>query len=274
MHKEAKASLIILKKFEEAKARNARCSMRAFASKLGISSGALSEILQGKRVLSSQLKRRIADKLQLSPFEQMDFFEEDLPSHLRSKKLSYLKLSQDQYVLISDWWHYAILNLFNTQGFKPDMDWIARRLNLSGTQVCEAWERLLRLGLIRKNAKGYERTHIRLETSDDLMDLSIQKSHLEDAKLVENSLLNIPVNQRDHTSMTFVMNPSQIKKAKELIRIFQDQLSELMEASGDDKNTDKKEEVYKICVALFPLTQIISATKENQNEKNHHSNSN
>ncbi len=53
-----KALVLLLKKFEESKRKNARWSQRAFALKIGLSSGALSEILKGKRPLSAQLKKR------------------------------------------------------------------------------------------------------------------------------------------------------------------------------------------------------------------------
>ena len=54
-----KAVILLIKKYEEGKQRNVRWSQRAFATRLGLSSGALSEILQGKRILSAQLKKKI-----------------------------------------------------------------------------------------------------------------------------------------------------------------------------------------------------------------------
>lgn len=248
-----KATALLIQKFEESKRKNPRWSQRAFATRLGLSSGALSEILQGKRVLSTQLKKKIVDKLHLSPMEQSDFFEEELPLHLRAARLEYHRLSTDQFHLISDWWNFAILNLINTKDFKPSIRWISKRLNISESAAQESWERLFRLGYLIKNGKKIARGKPRLMTSDDFLNLSIQKSHLEDRKLIEKSLIEVPVDLRDHTSMTFVMNKKDIKKAKELIRSFQDQFSEQIESPMGD-------EVYKISMSLFPLTQI------NQNE--------
>lgn len=51
---------ILHKKVEEAKSRNSSMSLRDFAQRVGISSGALSEILKGKRILTHALKQRIA----------------------------------------------------------------------------------------------------------------------------------------------------------------------------------------------------------------------
>lgn len=40
------------------------------------------------------------------------------------------QLSMDQFAIIADWYHFAILNLINTPGFKSDISWIAKRLGL------------------------------------------------------------------------------------------------------------------------------------------------
>lgn len=244
-----KAVLLLLKKYEEGKQKNARWSQRAFAARLGLSSGALSEIFQGKRILSSTLKKKIAAKLQLSPLEESEFFAEELPTHLKIHRLEYYKLSNDQFHLISDWWHFAILNLLKTREFKASVPWISKRLGLSEKVTQEAWDRLFRLGHLAKDGKKVVRAFPRIETSDNLFDLSIQKSHLQDLELMERSLRDVPVDQRDHTSMTLVMNKKSMAKAKELIRLFQDRFSDEVESNPGD-------EVYKLSISLYPLTQV------------------
>lgn len=247
-----KAVILLLKKFEEGKQKNARWSQRAFAGKLGLSSGALSEILKGKRVLSSQLKKKISAKLQLSPLEESDFFSEELPDHLKTQRLEYYKISNDQFHLISDWWHFAILNLVNTKDFKPSVSWIAERLQLSPKIIEDAWQRLFRLQLLKKEGKKILRTYKRIETSDDLVNLSIQKAHIHDLPLIEKSILEVPTELRDHTSITMVIKKKSIAKAKELIRLFQDRFSEEVEVTDSEQG----EEVYKLSVAFFPITKI------------------
>lgn len=244
-----KAILLLLRKFEESKKKNARWSQRAYAAKIGLSSGALSEILKGKRPLSTQLKKKISSKLQLSPMEEAEFFEEELPHHLKINRLDYYKLTTDQFHLISDWWHYGILNLMNTKGFQPNTLWISDRLGLSTKTVKEAWDRLLRLNLIKKEGKKFIRTFHRLETSDELLNLSVQKSHIQDLELIEKSITQIKPEFRDHTSMTVVINKKSIAKAKQMIRLFQDRFSEETEVDAGD-------EVYKLSISFFPLTQI------------------
>jgi transcriptional regulator with XRE-family HTH domain len=242
---------ILRQKIEDAKLRNPQLSLRAFAMRIGLSSGGLSEILAGKRTLTPGLKRKIADKLVLSPKETHDFFNRDLPRKLRAKTDERLTLSQDQFHVISDWWYFAMLCLIRTTGFRNRAQWIARRLGLAVATVEEAWERLFRLGYLAKKGERVELVTPKLRTTDNLRDLSIRKSHLQDLKLIEKAVLDTPMHLRDNTSSTFIINQSDIPKAKEMIRLFQHQfLTEMGREEGD--------EVYKISIAVYPLTQVDS----------------
>jgi transcriptional regulator with XRE-family HTH domain len=243
---------ILLKKFKESQLKNPRWSQRAFAKKLGVSSGALSEIMNGKRSMSPQLKKKIVSVLHLSPTEQLDFFGDDIPLNLKPVRHEYFRLSVDQFHLISDWWHFAILNLIRTKGFKAQHAWIAERLGIPLKVVSESWDRLFRLGHLKRSKSTVVRVHPKIETTDDFFDLSIRKAHVEDLKLIEKSILNGSTEKRDHTSITLVVNNKNIKKAKELIRLFQDQFSELVEV----KNNEAGDEVYRLSISFYPLTQI------------------
>ncbi len=241
--------LILQKKLQEAQVRNPRLSQRAFALKMGLSSGAISEVLSGKRALSHQMKLKIAARLHLSPKEEIDFFQIESTESDTSAQQGYVELSNDQFHLISDWWHFALLNLIHTKGFKPQLNWFSKRIDVSREVLSEAWDRLIRLGFAEKNSSGaYVKKFPQLASSDELLNLSVRKSHLEDLKLAERSLLDLPIEIRDHTSFTLTVNKKDIKKAKEMIRVFQDQFGKKIE-------TIPGEEVYRLNIAFFPLTQ-------------------
>ena len=240
---------ILRQKLEESKARNPQLSMRAFAQRLGLSSGALSEILKGKRPLSNAVKKKMAAKLLLSPQETIDFFADDLPQKLAVGADERAQLSQDQFHLIADWWYFGILNLLKTKGFKAQAAWMANRLGLTTATVKEAWERLIRLGHIEVKGSKVTRQRPNLKTTDGLADLSIRKSHIEDLKLIEKSVLEVPLELRDNTSCTLVLDKKDLEKAKELLRIFQTQFRNQI-------GKDSGEEVYKLTFALYPLTKV------------------
>lgn len=236
---------VLQRKFLEAQARSGRFSQRAMAKRLGLSSGALSEILKGKRKPSPRLARRLASQLQLSPAERK---EAGLPAD--APKTPDFRLEADAFQLISEWWHYGILNLIQTKGFRSDPSWIAGRLGLPRARVEEAILRLKRLDLVKEDRHGkLKRTHARLSTGDNVRDLAIQRAHRQDLELIDFSLSEVPVSLRDSTSVTITLRPEQLSRLRELIRGFEDEfIDEAEQAPGS--------EVYRLSVHLFPLTKV------------------
>lgn len=249
-HSPNKVADLLHRKFREGQLRNPRWSQRAFAQRLGVSSGALSEMMKGKRSISAPLKKKMAEALQLSPLEQIDFFEADLPENLRPARHEYFRLSVDQFHLIADWWHFAILNLLRTKGFRLEQGWITSRLGLETKVVSSALDRLFRMGLLKRVGAKVVREHRNIETGDDYFDLSNRKAHVEDTRLIEKSLLDGDLERRDHTSLTLAIRLKDMKRAKELIRLFQDQFAAEIETRDDEAD-----EVYRLSMSFFPLTR-------------------
>lgn len=250
------------RKLEELKMKNPRLSLRSLAQKIGLSSGALSEVLSGKRELSLKARQKIAEKLLLSPDEKREFFEDLLP--MENIKVSesepYQLLSQDQFSLISDWWHFAILNLFYTKNFRGSYQWISERLGISLKVVEEAWDRLMRLGYIKKSGHRLIRAYPKINTQDGLFDLSLQKSHIEDLKLIEESVRHLEVSQRDVCSLSLAVRREDFSRAVQLIRKFQDEFMEALETKeGDD--------VYRLSIAYFPLTKVDNLVRSPQRSR-------
>jgi uncharacterized protein (TIGR02147 family) len=236
------AQQILHSKFAELKRKNSRFTLRAFAARLGVSSGALSEMLSGRRKLTVKAAEKLAIKLALSPAEKAKF------TNATPIKQEFAQLSQDQFHLISDWWHFAILNLIETRDFKNDLDWMASRLLINRSLVEAALERLKRLGMIVASGKSLKRKEARYETTDEVLDLSIRRAHQADLELVQKSLDQDDHGVRDMTSITFPLDPSQLKEAKAFIRTFQDQFIERF-------GTPEASEVYRMSLQLFPLTK-------------------
>ena len=245
------------RKLFEIQARNPNYSLRSFAQKLGMNSGALSLILSGKRNVSRKWVNRVADRLFLSPDERAEllssFFEKDrigraVPiTHFKSKGLV---LNADQFRLIGDWYHFAILSLLNTNDFKNDARWISARLGISVKTASEALVRLKRLHLIQEGpGKKLKRTQERVQTTDDILNLSLQKNQIQTLELAQKSIEATPVELRDFTTLTVATHPQKLKEAKALIRKFQDELDTLLE------DVPEKTEVYRCSIELFPLTQ-------------------
>ena len=242
------------------KSKNPNFSLRAYAKKLSLSPSALSEIVNGKRKVSKKLAARIVEKMNLGPTEayavlnlfdqkttRLDFIEQ---SHISETpaNIDFLKLSSDQFNLISEWQHFAILSLIETEDFKSDINWIAQRLSISPTQAQASVDRLIRLGFVFKKNKKLITNKQALLTSDNIPNQAVRKSHYADLRLAEKALDSCPVDERDFTAITIPANKKNLAKAKKMIREFQDKLTLCLEQGP-------KDEVFKFTFYLYPLTQ-------------------
>lgn len=251
-------SLALKEKMLELQNRNPSYSLRSFARRLNVSSGALSEILNGKRTVSVKKATEIMDRLALSPDVRERILKSYQETHLNVSQgkdnltpLEYLKLSSDQFESISDWKHFAILSLINTADFQSDSLWISQRLGVDVESVDACVERLFRMGILTtdQETQRLKRTSKRIESPDDILNLSIQKAHLENFNLAEEALLNIDVKDRDYSLYTMAIEKEKIPEIKKMIREFQDELSRRFSSGSLN-------EVYRISMQLFPLTQL------------------
>lgn len=238
--------IILNQKFLELKSKNPRLSHRFFAQKIGLSSGALSEILKGKRTVSPKLATKIAARLNLDPVDTATFLGQGLVSGVETKDIEYLRLQDDQFHLISDWQHFAILNLIKSEMCVHRPTWIAQQLNLPLKIAQDAIDRLLRLGMMVYEKKKYRRTQTHLQTSDDILNLSIQKSNIQDLEMIQNHLSTMDVQERDLTSLTLLLDPQKMPQFKRWIRRAQDQFALKHE-------TTQSTTAFRLTVALFPL---------------------
>lgn len=234
--------------------------------KIGMGSGPLSQFIRGQRAVSRKMAMKLCDALLLDPQERhevlSEFPEKKNSRILKTEELSYsefLKLNHDQFSVIADWYHFAILSLVQTHDFKPNTDWIADRLGITIRQTEAAVERLFRLGLIERDGKKkWKLTHRSYRTTDDVENLSLHKSHFQNLELARASLERDALDERDFTTLTVSTRPDRLKKAKELIRRFQDEMMHLLE------DIDEPTEVYRMSIELFPLTKLRSKQRSSK----------
>lgn len=238
----------LLQRFSKLKEKNSNYTLRAYARKLGIHSGALSAILNGKRRVSRKMALRLAERLMLDPIE-MDKIAASFEIKTDERILPRaLQLSADQHRLIVEWYHYGILSLIQLKGFRNDSVWIAKRLNIRPSEARDAVARLIRLGLVERSGKNsLKRIEARVATTDGVRSSALQRAHAQNLELAQTSLDRDPLAVRDFTSLTFPADPAKISIARRLIRRCQDQIEAEMQSASPT-------EVYRVCVQLFPLT--------------------
>jgi uncharacterized protein (TIGR02147 family) len=240
---------LLREKLVERQLKNPAYSLRAFARAVNLNPAALSMILNGKRRVSKSLADRVAENLMLEPQQRerlLALFDHENPETSQDRVV---ELRADEFQLISQWHHFAILSLAETQDFQSDVAWIARRLGISKSTAQQAIDRLVRLEMLRQTSDGrIETTGLQYKTTSDVADVSLRKSHFTNLELARASLESDPLDQRDFSAMTMAVDPSLLPQAKSKIREFRRELSAFLESGS-------KKEIYKLCVQLFPLSK-------------------
>jgi len=226
------------REFMLAKQKNPSYSLRAFADRLDIPVSALSEILSGKRGLTRKMSLRVIKGLGLNPLE---FSEENI------KNVELIDL--DYFKVISDWYYFAILSLAEIDGFLAEPNWVAKRLNISKSQAKVALERLLKLNLLKLKKNGQVvATGNQLKTPTEIVNISLKNHTSQSLDLAKESLFRDPIDLRDFSTITMSIDTDKISEAKKMIKMFRKRLSKKLE-------TNRKKEVYKLAIQLFPLTR-------------------
>ena len=242
---------------------NPRYSLRAFAKSLDLDPSILSRILNGHKRPTPDLSNKILSKLGLNPKEAKNFllsmaeaYEEDGVKRKKSEVKEILKrprgkmperdLGPEVFRYISDWYHYAILQLLQEDHFKYDTRWIARELGILEMEAKLAIDRMIELEMIAIQNGKLVRTAERLTTGDlSITTSALRKRIKQITEKSLHSLENDSIELRNHTTMTMAIDPEQIPLAKEMIQDFMDQLSSVLQT--------KKKNVYELQINLFPL---------------------
>lgn len=120
--------------------------MRAFSNKLEMDQSLLSKLLQGKRKFSDESAQKVSEFLGV--YLQSDVEQPDSP-------VDYQLMKEDEFFVISAWYHFAILELIKTKGFKHNSQYVADKLQITELEAKRALERLERLGFIEKKKQKY-----------------------------------------------------------------------------------------------------------------------
>ena len=243
---------IIQLRFSEISQRNPKFSLRAFAKKLKMSPSHLSRVLRGQKKVSYQLGLRLVQELDLS-FDQSNAILNDLKilDHKNVEERSVQVLDFEIFRLISNWYHFPLLELIKTKDFNPDQDWIAKRLNIPVPVVAQALERLEKLHLIRRTKRQILLTQGEMyKTSDDIQNRAIKKHHAQMLEKAITALEEQEVKEREYQSLNLNFNKKDLVEAKNEIRKFVKKFNKkFAKTQGED--------VYQLNIQLFSLTKEI-----------------
>lgn len=241
-------SVILQRELELRCKTNPRYSLRAFARYLDVSPSLLSMVLAHKRAATPRLIEKTCKRLTLTA-DQRDALFVATPRKHRTDG-TYQQFQSDQFLLISEWYHYAILELIPLAGSKPDPRWIARKLQISFGEAKASLERLQRLGLLSLDGKGGWKIVFRSNTNIDDPRIAQARRQLQ-KQILEKALAaleNVPIEKRDQSSMTLAMDSRKLPEARRRILKFRRSLTRFLESGGTP------DQVFNLSISLYPLT--------------------
>lgn len=232
-------------KFTDRCKRNPKYSLRAFALSLNVNPSSLSQILSGKRIISKKIMNNFCKLLLAGPKELKIF------GLIENKGVveNYMQINLDTFSVISDWYHYAILELTYVSGFKSDAKWISNKLGITVDESRAAIDRLKRLGLLLCEESSFVKS-VKLFTNQST--ISTSAAHREFQKqILEKAMLAIDEcsqEEKDITSITMAIDESLLDEARKKIKRFRREMSCFLEDGEQSR-------VFNLAIQLYPISR-------------------
>ena len=211
-------------------AKNSRYSLRAFARALGTDHSTLSQLLRGRRPLAVRTIEQFCDRLGVPEEECQQFIVAERQRRRQSadEPRQIRRLGRDISILLSDWRHFAILELTRLESFRTDSRWIARVLGSSTDEVNVAIQRLLRFGLLQMTDAGTWSAHAPSTpiSFGDVIDaitshLSTHATGLADATATD-------LRPRDRSETTLAVDSRRVNAAIEIMERCRTEVTKLL----------------------------------------------
>ena len=253
-------------------------SLRDFAKEVGVSPAQLSQMMSRQRPVTYRQMSRILAALNTenSVADQIirgiilkagktakvsKKVRDDATERVRGRKSTQQDLVGEQnfsvfpiqkFKFISQWYHFAILELTYVENFQSNPKWIAAALGISQIEAKDALNRLEKLGFLTRTADGsLKKTHAKLmiETTKSEPEIrQYETTMLEKAKQELQITQKKNYDRRLLNSITFPVSPDLVPEIKTAIIQFQRQLLTILK---DKKFT----EVYHFGCQFFPVSQ-------------------
>lgn len=242
---------------------NSRYSLRAFARDADVSAAFLSQVINGKRRLSEDRAETIAVRLGWNRARSERFIKfvraelTSLPA-IRERLLkearvgknrdrNFKSVSMNQFRVISDWYHFAILELSRLPNCKITPAIAAKRLGISEPLAGAAIARLKNLNLLVADGEGNLRKAIANYTTGNIPSVAIRNFHRQLLKKATAALETQNPIEREISGVTMAIDPAKLPIAKKMIADFRRELMATLE------HCETPTAVYHLSVQLFRL---------------------
>lgn len=228
--------------------RNPAYSLRSFAKALDVSPSFLSKILNGQRRVTEPVFQKIVTHLNLETGVVKVF----KASESSTADMNFNPLQLEYFKMISDWYHYALIELTNLKGFKNSPEWIAGKLGITVNQAKAATERLLNLQLLEiKDGQLRATSGGNTTTKNEFTALAFKKMQDDLLNKAIRSLWDEDLEHRDHTSICMAIHPGDIPEVKIRLAKARREICRYLERPQKEKPT----QVYNLSLSFFALSK-------------------
>ena len=227
--------------------RNSSYSLRSFASAIGLDPSLLSKILNGKRKVSLSTIQQVSSNL------GWEVFLREIEEVYITSEREFSPLSADDFKVISEWYHFAILEVLELSESVKTHDWIAKKLGLEVEQVNQALGRLVKVGLLEVTKEGSSYRQVSKRTSTLSAFKTSEASQMMQIQLLQKSIhqLKQGASERRHnSSVCFSFDSDRLDEAKADLDKVRREFSKKYAYQNIQKNS-----VYNLSLALFPLSE-------------------
>lgn len=245
-------------------------SQRAFARDLGLSVSTLNEYLRGQLKLSDVRINTLSKMIGLNTEQKnhwIDLIKVETAKDVALKKEAQLRvdsrlsaqthsISLDQFKLVSSWYHFAYTELLKIDAVKySSINKAAKALGVKPLEMNKAIQRLLRLGLITKNADGVFEANDSYRMGDSIPSLAIRQFHKQMITKARTSLDEQPMETRFASSTLVALPQSEVDQIMADIKTLALRYLDKNLNSASRSAKVKKEKLYCMTVQFFNLLQ-------------------
>lgn len=254
-------SEVLNQEFSLRKDRNAAYSLRAFARDLELSPSRLSEVMKGKQGLSEANAEAVARKITRRPEERAFIKDLVLAGSARNQMVRELAkerlkeareaaslrgLREDQFKLIADWYHGAILELTQLVDFQSNANWISERLGIPQNLIEAALERLQKMGLLEIRGGRWIAKPEGYATLGEVPSSANRKFHRQILAMHAESLFADEMFERELISTILALPRERLPEFKRQLKDF---MVKFWQSAGDSP----KDELYSLSLQLCPV---------------------
>ena len=249
-------------------------SLRRFSMDMGFTgSGYIGRIIKKEKNLAHKGIQKIIKSLNFSRMESEYFqllveycHEKNKDTRLKiNAKMKSIKKENKKIILEEPLSYFLtnrmcslILMLVDYYGedFRPDPIWIIRRVRIqtSVDEINGALYFLLKKKMLIKSEGIYRNVNRVIGTTEDVKSEAIQSAHRQFLK-ESSDALSMSVSDREFGHITVLINEQYFDKLKAKIKDFRDEIREVANSLGKEKNKDKI--AVAINVQLYPVTHKI-----------------